>query len=172
MKQNQTFFHEAYSNLTPYLSLSKNIRTFHWLLKSKYLSFTIKVDRNNRNETKSDISMGHIQIWHHVFFYQKLLKSFNDFQNQNLSLLWLKWNQTMEIKQNQTFFHGTYSNLTPYLSLPKNIVVFQWLLKSKFLSFKTKVNRKNRNGTTWDIFHGTYSSLTPYLSLSKIIKTF
>ena len=23
----------------------------------------------------------------------------------------------MEMKQNQTFFHGTYSNLTPYLSI-------------------------------------------------------
>ena len=113
-------------------------------------------------------SMGHIQIWHHVFFYQKLLKYFNGFQNQNLSLLWLKWNQTMEMKQNQTFFHRTYSNLTPYLSLSKNIRVFQWLLKSKFLSFKTKVNRKNKNETTSDIFHGRYSNLTPLKHFNDI----
>ena len=29
----------------------------------------------------------------------------------------------MEIKQNQTFFHGTYSNVAPFLS--KHIKVFQ-----------------------------------------------
>ena len=56
--------------------------------------------------------MGHIQIWHHIFFYQKILKYFNDFQNRNFSVLPLKYTQTMEMKQNQTFFHGSYSNLT------------------------------------------------------------
>ena len=56
--------------------------------------------------------MGHIQIWHHIFFYQKILKYFNDFQNQNFSVLWLQLTQTMEMKQNQIFFHGTYSNRT------------------------------------------------------------
>ena len=30
-------------------------------------------------------------------------------------------NSAMEMKQNQTFFHGTYSNLMPYLFLSKNI---------------------------------------------------
>ena len=45
-------------------------------------------------------------------------------------------------KQNQTFFHGTYSNLTPYLFLSKNI---------KFLSFLTKVNANNGNKTNSDI---------------------
>ena len=62
----------------------------------------------------------HIQIWHH-FFYQKTLKYSNDLQNRNFSVLWLKWIQTMEMKQNQTFFHGTYLNLTPYLFLSKSI---------------------------------------------------
>ena len=38
--------------------------------------------------------MGHIQIWHHIFLYQKLLKHFNDFQNQNFSVLEPKqWNK-------------------------------------------------------------------------------
>ena len=49
---------------------------------------------------------GHNQIWHH-FFYQKKVKYFNDLQNWNFSVLWLKWTQTMEMKQNQTFFHGS-----------------------------------------------------------------
>ena len=78
----------------------------------------------------------------------------------------------MEMKQNQTFFHGAYSNLTPYLSLSKNIRTFHWLLKSKYLSFTIKVDRNNRNETKSDIFHGTYSNLTPCLFLSKIIKIF
>ena len=58
----------------------------------------------------------------------------------------------MEIKQSQTFFHGTYSNLTPYLFLSKHIKVFQWLSKSKFLSFLTKVNPNNENKRKSDIF--------------------
>ena len=56
-----------------------------------------------------NFSMGHIQIWH--FFHQDILKYLSDFQNWNFSILWLKWTQTMGMKQNQTFFQGTYSNL-------------------------------------------------------------
>ena len=40
----------------------------------------------------------------------------------------------MERKQNQTFFHGTYSNLTLYLFLSKYIEVFQWLIIGTFQS--------------------------------------
>ena len=59
-------------------------------------------------------SMGHVQIWQRIFFYQKVLKYFNDFQNRDFSVLWLKWTKTMEMKQSQTFFRETYSNLTPF----------------------------------------------------------
>ena len=150
MKQNQTFFHRAYSNLTPYLFFyQKNMKVFQWLSKSKFLSFMTKANPNNENETKSksflwnilkfDIksfllkkysgisitfiiktsqfydfsepkqwkwikircfSMGHIQIWHHIFFIKKLLKYLNDFQNQNFSVLWLQWTRIREMKQN------------------------------------------------------------------------
>ena len=31
--------------------------------------------------------MGHIQISHHIFFYQKILKYFNDFQHRISSFL-------------------------------------------------------------------------------------
>ena len=78
----------------------------------------------------------------------------------------------MEIKQNQTFFHSTYSNLTPYLFLSKYINVFQWISKSEFLSFMTKVRPSNGNETKSDILHGTNSILTPYLFLSKYIRVF
>ena len=101
--------------------------------------------------------MGHIQIWHHIIFYQKILKYFNDFQNRNFSVLCLEWTQPIEMKQNQTFSHGTYSNVTPYLSLSKNIKIFQWLSKSKFVSFMTKVDQNIGIGAksdffSWDIF--------------------
>ena len=58
----------------------------------------------------------------------------------------------MEMKQNQTLFYGTYSNLAQYLSLPKIIKIFQWLSKSKFLSFPTKENTNNGTETKSDIF--------------------
>ena len=58
----------------------------------------------------------------------------------------------MEMQQNQTLFHRTYSNLTPYLSLSKNIKIFQVLSKSKFLHFMTKVNPNNGIETKSDIF--------------------
>ena len=111
-----------------------------------------KVNPSNGNETKSDIFQWDIFKYNHISFYRKILKYFNYFQNQNFSVLWLKETQAMEMKQNQTFFHGTYSNLTPYLFLLKNIKIFQWLSKSKFLSFMTKVNPNNGNETKSDIF--------------------
>ena len=117
-------------------------------------------------------SIGHIQIWHHIFLYQKLLKYFNDFQNQNFSVLWLKWTWIMEITLNQTFFHRTYSNLTPYLSLSKNIKIFQWLSKSNFSVLWLKWTQIMDVTLNQTFFHRTYSNLTPYLSLSKIIKIF
>ena len=96
--------------------------------------------------------MRHIQIWHHTFLYQKILRYFKHFQNQSFSVLWLKRAQRMEMKQNRTYFYGTYSNLTPYLFLSKHIRVFQWLSKAKFLSFMTKVNPNNETKPNSDIF--------------------
>ena len=93
---------------------------------------------------------GHIQSWYHLLFGNK--KYFNDFQNRNFWVLWLNWIQTMEKKQNQTFFHGAYSNLTSYTFLLKNIKVLQWFSKSKFLSFITEVNPNNENETKSGIF--------------------
>ena len=73
----------------------------------KFLSFMTKVNPNNENEAKSwDASKSDT-----ISFYQKILKYFNDFQNWDFSVLWLEWTQTMEMKQKQTLFHGTYSYL-------------------------------------------------------------
>ena len=70
-----------------------------------------------------------------------------------ISVLSLKWTQTVKMKQNQTFSNQICSNLKPYLFfLPKNIKVFQWLTRSKFFSFMTKVNSNNGNETKSDNF--------------------
>ena len=87
------------------------------------------------------------------FFYQKILKYFSDFQNRNFSVLWLKWTQAIEMKQNQTFFHGTYSNLTltSYLFLSKNIKVSKWLWEAKSIGFVATVKPNNGNETKSNI---------------------
>ena len=83
-----------------------------------------KVSPNNRNETKPDtFSMGHIQIWRHIIFYQ-------------------------------------------------NVKVFQWLSKSKFLSFMTKVNPSIENETKSEVFHWAYPNLTSFFIGCKILKCF
>ena len=78
----------------------------------------------------------------------------------------------MELKQNQPFFRGIYSNLTSTYFLLKNIKVLQRLSRSKFLSFVTKVNPNNGNETKSDIFHGIYSNLAKPLIGRKILKYF
>ena len=57
-----------------------------------------------------------------------------------------------ENEKKSDIFHGTYSNLTPYVFLLKNINVFQRLSKSKFPSFMTILNPNNGNETKSDIF--------------------
>ena len=126
----------------------------------------------NGNETKPDIfPWGIFKSDTISSLIKKILKYFNDFQSQNFSVLQWKRTQTMEMKHYQTFFHKTYSNLTPNLSLSKIIKKFQWLSKLKFLSFLTKVNPNNENETeacnfSWDIFKSNA------LFLSKHMKVF
>ena len=49
----------------------------------------------------------------------KEVKYFNDFKNHSFSVSWLKWTQSVEVKQNQTFFHGTYWSLASYFFIKK-----------------------------------------------------
>ena len=60
-----------------------------------------KVNPKNKNVAKSDIYPW--DIFKSDTFFIKTLKYFNDFQNRNFSVLWLKWVQTMGLKQNHTF---------------------------------------------------------------------
>ena len=82
LKQNQTFYRETYSNLTPYLSLLKTVKIFQRLSKLKFLSFKTKLNPNNGNEAKSDVfPWGIFKSDTISFFIKKTLKYFNDFQN-------------------------------------------------------------------------------------------
>ena len=72
MKENHRFFYGAYSNVTPYLSSSKNIKTCQWLSQLKFLSFMTKVNPNNENETKSDIFPMDIFQFGTVSFFIKI----------------------------------------------------------------------------------------------------
>ena len=112
-----------------------------------------KVNPNNGNETKTDFFPWNIFRSDIIFFLSKIIKIFNDFQNQNFSALWLKRNQTMEIKQGAIFFSGTGSDVMQFFYLTKNTKVCKWLSRSKFL----KVNLNNENEAKsdnfpWDIF--------------------
>ena len=103
MKQNQTSFHGTYLNLTAF-SLSKYIKVFQWLWKSEFLSFMTNVNPNNGNKQ--------IQIFFHgAYSNLTVLKYLNDFQIQSFSILRLKWTEKMEVKQCQTFFRWTKSNM-------------------------------------------------------------
>ena len=70
-------------------------------------------------------------IFKHDVFCDQKVKYFNDFQNQNFSVLWLKWTRTMEVRQNQISFHGAYSHLTSYLFFIKK--------RSISMTFKIKI---------------------------------
>ena len=134
-----------------------------------------KVNLNNGIETKSDIFQWDIfKSDSTLFLYQNILKYFNVFQNRNFSILWLKWTQKMKMKQNQTFFHGTFSNLTPfYIKTYKSISITSKIEISQFCDFLwlkwTQTMEMKQNQT---FFYGTYSNLSPYLFLSKYIEVF
>ena len=69
-----------------------------------------KVNPNSGDKTKSDIFPRNIFKSDNIFFLSKNIKVFQ-WLSKFLSFM-TKVTQTMEMKQNQTFFHETYSNLT------------------------------------------------------------
>ena len=117
----------------------------YFLTYCKILAQTIKLKPRQKSLCKTYSNL--------TFLLQKTIKYFNDFPNQIFSVLWLKWTKTMQMKQNQRFFHGFYDVI---YFLSKNAKLFQWLSKSQFLSFITKVDLNSRNETKsdnvlWDI---------------------
>ena len=85
------------------------------LLIKKYITSSIKskivtyCQRSTQTAKSDTVWQGIVKS--DIIFYHNKIKIFQ-WLNQNFTVLWLEWTQTMEMKQNQTFFHGTYSNLT------------------------------------------------------------
>ena len=96
------------------------------------------------------------------------IKCLNDLKNQNFSVLWLKWTQTMEIKENQTFFHETYSNLLTYLFYQKISKYFNDFQNRNFSVLRLKWTQTIEMQKNQTFFHGTYSNLTPYIFYQNI----
>ena len=65
-------------------------------------------------------------------FLSKKSKHFNGFQNKPFCVLWLKWTQTMKMKQNQIFFRGTCSDLTSNFFVPKTWKYFSEFQNQNF----------------------------------------
>ena len=68
--------------------------------------------------------------------------------------------------------HFTLGHIQISYIFVKNVKVFPWLSKSKFLSIMTKVNPNNRNETKSDFLYGTYSTLTWLFIGRKTLKYF
>ena len=169
MKQNQTFFHWTYSNLTPYLFLLKSIKVCQGLSKSKFLSFMTKVNTKKWKWNKTrHFPMGDIQIWH-IFFYQKIFKYFSDLQNQDFSALWLKYgNETkldifsLGIFKSFSFFVG-HRILKLQWHFVINIFQFHWKSEHKQSKVKKKLNRTYANLIVFSLIYNVVHYLNDFL---------
>ena len=132
-----------------------------------------KVNPSNRNETKSDIFHGPYQIWRHIFFCLKVSKYFNDFENQNFSVLWLKWTQKKCKWSKIRHFPVGYIHIWRHILLcQKNIKVFLWLLRLNFsdlwLSWTQAMEMKlNQTYFIWEDW-----DLTSYIFCQKLLMYF
>ena len=77
---------------------------------SEYRFPKFKIELKQRSLTLFDRTFSNLTS----FFLSKILNYFNEYQNWNFSVLWLNWTQTIQRKQNQTFFHVTYLKLISY----------------------------------------------------------
>ena len=97
---------------------------------------------------------------------KKILKSFNDFQNQIFSVLWLKWIELMEIKQNQTFLIGAYSNLTLFITGCKKLKYLNDFYHFNSIA-KVSTNKPNEIKS-----NGTCADLRAFFLIYKILRNF
>ena len=67
--KSQAFFHETYSNLTPYLFYQKILKYFDDFQNQNFSSFMTKVNPNNGNGTKTDIFPWHIFKYEIMFHW-------------------------------------------------------------------------------------------------------
>ena len=135
------------------------------------LNLLILLQQQSLNQARHYLA-GHIQICH-LFFDKKKNESISvTFKNQNFSVLWLKWTQTMETKQNQTFFHRTYSNLMQYLFYLKILNYFTDFQNQNFSVLWLRGTQTMEMKQNQTFYHMTYPNLTSYIFLSKNIKVF
>ena len=118
------FFHDTYSNLTSCFFLSKNIKLFQWLSKSKFPSFMIKMNPNTGNKTKSDAfhetysnptSIFHQSQITKIFQWLLQLTSFNFIARVSTN----KWNK---IKWNTC----KSDSIVPYIQIS---TISEWILE-------------------------------------------
>ena len=95
--------------------LLKCTKVFEPFSESKLISFMSMVNPNNGSETKSDAFLWDIFKSDTICFLSKNTKIFQWLSKSNISVFLLHWTQTIEMRQNQVFFHGIYSNLTSFL---------------------------------------------------------
>ena len=106
LKPDQILFYNTIKSERVFF-LSKSIKVFQWLF---FISFLNKVNPNNGNKRKSDIFSRNIFKSDTMYLLSRNIISilfrrvFQRIQIQNFSTLCLTWTQTMEMKQNQTFF--------------------------------------------------------------------
>ena len=105
--------------------------------------------------------MRRIQSWQHIFLYQKILKYSSAFESRYFSVLWLKWTQTMKLKQNQTLFRGTYWNLTLFFIGYKILKYF-----TDFYNWNFSISLCNQSEIK---LHGTCANLTLFFVIYKVV---
>ena len=88
-----------------------------------------KVNPNYRNETKSDIFSWNIFKSDTLSLVIKNIRVFQWLSKSNFLSFMTTVNPNIEMKQNQTFFYGTYSNLN--LASAFIISIFQFHYKSE-----------------------------------------
>ena len=76
----------------------------------------------------------------------------------------------MEMKENQTFFHGTYSNRRHIFFHQKMLKYFNDFPNQNFSVVRLKGTQTMEMKQNQIFFHGTCSKLMPYIFSSKNIK--
>ena len=98
-----------------------------------------------------------------------ILKYFNNLKNRSFLVLWLSRTQAMEMKQNQTFFHETYSNLTLFF-IDCKILKYLNEFYSWYLSIL--LQKWTQTGKTKIKSNGTYANLTAFFLICKVLQYF
>ena len=105
-------FSMGHIHIWHHIFLSKHIKVFQWLSISNCPSCRTKVKSINENETKSDVFSLDIFKSDKKSFLLKNIKIFQKLWRSKYLSFMIKVNPQNGTETNQTFFCGTYSNLT------------------------------------------------------------